>query len=174
MRPPYLLILMSILLTFYSCSKETECTYRYRHVPATLAFIGYAKEELDSIVVDAYRPNGAFDSLVGGTILKQGTFVQLSDTMIFRSAANVPDFKGVTEGYEYEVSVSTTGTRFRITDITYSAQDYTYTTKNTCPQATYGLANPARATINNRVIEPFFYNPTGMVALPVAVYALHR
>src|SRR4051812_15007545 len=95
------------------CSRNVECLRHYVHYGASLGFVGYMPQEVDSVIISRYGRNSAFSSLKSRDTLSLDDILAINDTLICDSN----HLFLFTDEYDYELSVPSSNKTYRISDI---------------------------------------------------------
>jgi hypothetical protein len=163
---PILLALASTAILL-SCKKKNEvisCTEIVRKAPSALAFAGYRRYELDTVVVQEYVAGSNFTQLVNTIVSNDTNLMQLHDTLLKAWAPDGDYYTGVADlrgGYEYRIFVSSANRTYDITNIEYSQDSILtfQTTEDVCPPYEYAhpkYRTPIRLDVNGQTEQITF------------------
>ncbi len=133
---------------FISCKKKmVDCTAKAYKAPCYVAFKGFAKTEVDTIIRNIYLPGEGFKTRTGSDTLPFPEVFLYSDTAYSTPARTHMSALGA--GADYELIVPSASKVYRITNIAYPADSVIkWTAEKTC--GTYGtfILHPVSVSVN--------------------------
>ena len=153
----YLLITL-LLIGSAACNKRTTCSVPGSRIGAFVAFKGFVLQELDTIVVQRYPPDGLFAQLQKSDTLIAPALLLKGDT-----ALGANGFGGfmINEEHDFKVVLPVTGRAIRITGIRYRYDaPYTYQSddKGNCTMHGAFFSSPDTVAVEQVPVVPGYYN----------------
>lgn len=145
------------LCLFYwqSCKKKEQydCTQAVVRISPYVAFVGYTKGELDTIVIRAYSPDGTFANLTSSTeYTPVSNYTPQHDTIYYQWWA-FP----LTSGSDYELEIKKTLRVYRISQIIYKGSTMRHYVADNASCYVRSLGNafssPDSVTLDNQGID---------------------
>ena len=150
-----------LCLLLAACTKRHEpeiCHGRHYEARIAVAFKGYAKDELDTIITERYTRGSNFMQLVDTVMVIDSDFHVVQDTTLRRSIPGVyyKGFANLLNDYDYRIVVPSTNTSYRIADISFPGDStYSYTAgMHGCTEAGPIFRFCDRLTLDNQPVVP--------------------